>query len=311
MKKILLNAILLLGASSYAQTIKVNFLGRYTDGRDVACEISTYDAESKKLFITNAAADSIDIVDISDATSPVKIGQIDVLSYGGGVNSVVACGNGYIAAAVEANVKTDSGFVVFYDTAGNYVNMVVVGALPDMITITHDGSKLLVAGEGEPSDDYSIDPEGSVAIIDISDGIDNVVQTDVNIIRLNGAPTSIPGSIRKPGVAWENDLEPEYIAISEDDSKAFVTCQESNVLLVIDIENETIESFTGLGFKDHSIAGNAFDPSNRDSGIKIANWDVKGVYQPDAIASYTVDGNSYFASANEGDGREWGPDTAG
>lgn len=305
MKKILLNAILLLGASSYAQTIKVNFLGRYTDGRDAACEISAYDYESKKLYITNAAADSIDIVDISDATSPVKVGQIDVLSYGGEVNSVVACGNGYIAAAIEANDKTDSGVVVFYDTAGNFVNSVTVGALPDMIAITHDGNKLLVANEGEPSDDYTVDPEGSVAIIDISGGIDNVSQSDVNILRLTGAPTNIPGSIRKPGVAWEKDLEPEYIAVSEDDSKAFVVCQESNVLLVIDIENETIESYTGLGFKDHSIPGNALDPSNRDSGIKIANWNVKGVYQPDAIDSYTVNGNTYVVSANEGDGRDY------
>ena len=113
MKKSLLIALCIAGSASFAQTIQVNFLGRYTDGRDGACEITAYDSESEQIYVTNAAADSIDIVDISDATNPVKVGQIDVLTYGGGVNSVVALGNGYVAAAIENNNKQSDGVVVF------------------------------------------------------------------------------------------------------------------------------------------------------------------------------------------------------
>ena len=101
--------------------------GRYVDGRDAACEISTYDAASQRLFITNAASDSITIVDVSDVSNPIDQGGIDVLAYGGGVNSVVNLENGYFAAAIEADNKQDSGSVVFFTTAGAFVNQLKVG----------------------------------------------------------------------------------------------------------------------------------------------------------------------------------------
>ncbi len=305
MKKTLLIALTFAASSSFAQTIQANLLGRYTDGRDGACEISAYDAESQQIYVTNAVADSIDIVDISDATNPTKVGQIDVLTYGGGVNSVVALGNGFIAAAIEDDNKQNDGVVVFYDTSGTFVAEVTVGALPDMLTVTHDGNTVIVANEGEPSDDYLTDPEGSVSVIDISGGVSGITQNDVTEITFKNDSSDISGGLRKPGTTWNIDLEPEYITVAGDDSKAFVICQEANVLVVIDLSDNSVAGYVGLGFKDHSTAGNQLDPSNRDNGINIASWDVHGVYQPDAIASYEVGGNTYIVTANEGDGRDY------
>ena len=37
-----------------------------------------------------------------------------------------------------------------------------------MITYSHDGKFILTANEGEPNDDYSQDPDGSVSIIDVA-----------------------------------------------------------------------------------------------------------------------------------------------
>ncbi|MFT5970174.1 MAG: hypothetical protein ACI8ZO_000680 [Flavobacteriales bacterium] len=304
MKKILLLNALFLTGSLFAQNILVNELGRFTDGREDACEISTYDQTTKRIFTTNSAVDSIDIIDLSDINAPVRINQLDVLSYGGGVNSLVSLNNGYFAAAIEAYVKTDSGSVVIYDVNGTFVASVKVGFLPDMITYAPLTKKLLVACEGEPNDEYTIDPEGSIAIIDLSNGVD-IVASNVTTLGFSNAPINIPGSIRKPGTAWSQDLEPEYIAFNADETKAVVICQESNVFVIIDLTTNSISSYKGLGFKDHSVPGNGFDASDKDGIINIQTWNVLGVYQPDAIAMYEANGNDYIITANEGDGRDY------
>ncbi len=57
---------------------------------------------------------------------------------------------------------------------------------------------------------------------------------------------------------------------------------------------------------------NGLDPSDRDNAagtgaaIKIGNWPVYGMYQPDAISNFTVNGQTFLVTANEGDAREWG-----
>lgn len=305
MKRILLLLSLIVPFLASAQSLTVTELGRYTDGRDGACEISAYDAASQRLFTTNAVTDSVDMIDISNPAAPMRIGGMDISTYGGGVNSVVTTTDGYVAVAVEANVKQDSGFVVFFDTAGTYVNQVTVGALPDMLALSPNGQMLLVANEGEPNDDYDVDPEGSIAIIDLGNGIPNLSAADVTLLRFLNAPTNIAGGLKKPGTTYAEDLEPEYIAINDSSTLAAVVCQENNILVLVDLTNKSISGYKGLGFKDHSQMGMGFDASNRDSGINIQNWNVKGVYQPDGIAAFSVNNNDYFISANEGDARDY------
>jgi len=307
MKKVLVIILCIIGIKVDAQKLAITELGRYTDGRVTASEIVTYDSSSKKLFITNAVSDSIDIVDISNPATPVRVGGISISPYGSGVNSVVALRNGHIAAAIEANVLQDSGKVVFFTTNGAYVNQLTVGALPDMITISPNGKKVLVAGEGEPNSTYTNDPKGTIAIIDISNGIATLNQNNVKIINFDSAPSSIVGSLKKPLTTWANDLEPEYICVNESSTLASVVCQEANVMILVDLTADTIRSYKGLGFKDYTSAGNGMDASDKDSKVNIKNHPVKGVYMPDAVAAYTVAGSTYFVTANEGDAREYSP----
>jgi Ca2+-binding RTX toxin-like protein len=50
---------------------------------------------------------------------------------------------------------------------------------------------------------------------------------------------------------------------------------------------------------------NALDASDEDGNINIRNWPVQGMYQPDAIATFAVNGETYIVTANEGDARDY------
>ena len=96
--------------------------------------------------------------------------------------------------------------------------------------------------------------------------------------------------------------EPEYIAISADSKTAWVTLQENNAVAVVDIESQEIIKVIGLGFKDHSQTGNGLDASHKDEQINIATYqNLYGIYQPDSIAYFNIDGVDYIFTANEGE----------
>ncbi|MEZ4951779.1 MAG: hypothetical protein R2784_20665 [Saprospiraceae bacterium] len=48
-----------------------------------------------------------------------------------------------------------------------------------------------------------------------------------------------------------------------------------------------------------------FDASDRDGKIIITSHPTLGMFLPDAIASYDVDGKTYIVTANEGDSRDY------
>jgi hypothetical protein len=220
---------------------------------------------------------------------------------------------GILAVAVEAKVKTDPGLVAFYSTHDyRLLGTAPVGALPDMVTFTPDGRRVLVANEGEPSayevvdGVLPIDPEGSVSIIDIGRGCARPHVRTAHFRRFNGRRDAlVKAGVRLFGknATVAQDLEPEYIAVSGDE--AFVTLQENNALAIVDVDQARVKSIVPLGTKDHSKAGNGLDASDRDLKINIASWPVKGMYQPDGIAAYRFWGRTFLVTANEGDARDY------
>lgn len=315
MKSYLFSLVLLLSCSLLAKsqqftsnTLEVTFEGRYTDGRDGACEIADIEPINSLVVVTNAVSDSIDIIDWSNLNTPVKVGGVSVLNYGGGANSVVVIDTNYFAVAIEATVKQDSGCIVFFDFNGNYVNKVQVGALPDMITLTPNKQQLLVACEGEPNDAYTVDPEGMIGLVDLtSTTIPNLTQSAVTLLSFQTPATPITGGAFKPNTPLAQDLEPEYIAVNPNSTEARVICQENNVMVTVNLVNPAITSIQGLGYKDHSMGSNGFDASDRDNAINIQAYPIKGVYQPDAIVGFEslMNGMVYYATANEGDARDY------
>ena len=220
-----------------------------------AAEIAAFDPSSRRMFFTNAFDNSFEIVDLSDPNDPVRITTVDLSPFGDGVNSI-ATKNGFIAVAVEADPVTDPGSVVFFDLDGNFIASVLVGALPDMITFTQDGTRVLVANEGEPDD--GVDPEGSVSIIFLpSDDLTGLTNDDVVTAEFKGFDGR-ENELRNRGIrifegkTTSQDVEPEYIAESATDGLAFVTLQENNAFGIVDIDEGTILDILPLGVKDHS-----------------------------------------------------------
>ncbi len=303
--------------------IQLKFSGRFQTGNfyNVAgSEISAYDGSTKRIFVTNGPDTSFRIVDVSNPANMQQIRFVSIKPYGIDLTSV-AVKNGIVAISVIDSLgKTANGKVVFFNTNGDYLNQVKVGPNPDMLTFTPDGKKVLVANEGEPNVGYTIDPEGSVSIIDISGGISQLTQQHVvnagftafnNTaidwrIKITGRIQNAQNQFVRNSTIAE-DLEPEYITISDDSKTAWITCQENNCLAKLNIETATITELIPLGFKNHNLPGNGLDASDNGTTINIANYPVFGMYQPDAISSYRVGNTTYLVTANEGDARaDWG-----
>ena len=307
--------------ASDSKSLTLKQIGRYSaGGATTRAEISAYDPETKRLFSINLALQQLDIVDLSNPESQV-LATVGTVALGGNPNSV-AVRDGIVAVAIEGPQKTDPGNVKFFNTSGALLNSLTVGALPDMLVFSPNGKWVLVANEGEPNSYNnnpvpSIDPEGSVSVIDMTPGVTSLTQLNVQTATFSLAiPQENPTSIRVygPNATFAQDIEPEYITVSHDSKTAWVTLQENNAIGILDIPTATFTKIVGLGFKDHLLPQNKLDASDRDvpgpssNGIiNIRNWPVLGMYEPDAIASYRVKGETYLVTANEGDTRDYPP----
>lgn len=267
-------------------------------------EIPAFDRKTNTLWVAGIVG-----VDVLDAKTGALLEHIDTTA-SGTVNSV-AIHNGLAAFAVESAIKTSTGLVFFYDTRtrlpSDGVKSVSVGALPDMLTFTHDGSKLLVANEGTPSTygarigasvprlyaSPAVDPAGSVSIIDM----------ETRLVVATAGFTGVPVVGSHVRVNTGMDFEPEYIAVSKDGTKAYVTLQEANAVAVLDLNANSFTKIIGLGVKDFSLPGNQIDPLN-DGVVTFGSHNVKGLYMPDGVAVYERRGITYLVMANEGDFRE-------
>ncbi|MBW2940380.1 choice-of-anchor I family protein [Zhongshania aquimaris] len=270
------------------------------------------DSASEQMFVVNNQSNSVDVWDISEPlTPPANSTELNLVAAANdaGISidapKWVTIGGGYVAVAINNINPQANGILALYDLDDlSLVTTYTVGAAPKMIIFDALSTIIAVANEGVPSDDYSVDPVGSVTIIDISDGVDTPVLTTIGFEDFNvGGSKTLPAGVRiyganNPSVA--QDLEPEHIAVSLDNNKLFVTLQENNAVAVIDIAGLSIDRIIPLGRKDFGVAGNELDV-NDDGNIDIRTWSgVYGMYQPDGIAAYRFGNKNYFVTANDG-----------
>lgn len=271
-------------------------------------EVVAFDAARGLVFVLGP--DGVDALDAGSGALRFSLPKADLGDLGTG-NSV-AVGGDLVAVAFDGPEPGGPGAVAFYrlDAEGGSATLlrtVEVGAVPDMAVFTPDSSRVLVAIEGEPTEDYGTDPAGGIAVIDAATGEARFAGFDgfdTEALRASGVRITGP-----EGTTAATDLEPEYIALSPDGRRAYVALQENNAVGVLDLEGAGGPAFTAvapLGTKDHSRPGSGMDASDRDGGVDIETWPVQGLYMPDAIAAFERDGRTYLVTANEGDGREYG-----
>jgi len=325
--------------------LNINLVGRgvlNAQSPEGAAEIVAYQASKKWIYAINSSGDDAVVnilpADTFDTAALVKdnegvISATNLTSVitlplnentQGDANSIaIDENNNLLAVAMAAESTGDEGQIAFYDISGEspvFIKNVTVGFLPDMVTFTHDGAKAVVANEGEPSGDYSVDPEGSISIIDITNNV--IADTAINIdfkaynnkqteleaqgvVFANPNGRTINGNLINTTVAM--DLEPEYVSISKDNKYAYVSIQENNALAIVNLQDNSLE-LKGLGFKEWSSL--QLDASDKDGGVNFKSYPgLYGMYQPDTISSFSWKGANFIVTANEGDAREYFFDT--
>lgn len=303
----LLLSLAVSGTAQAAAPLTFNKLWTYASpAAGFLAEIPAFDAATNTVWVAGVTG-----VSVLNALNGSLVQHIDTTSFGS-INSV-AIYNGLAAMAFESSVdRTAYGQIVLFDTTSRALasgtNQISVGALPDMVTFTPDGSRLLVANEATPIvygtriDTTTVprnygsaanDPAGSVSIIDM--GSRTVTAT------AGFAGVSQVGSNLRTNTGM--DFEPEYIAVNAAGTKAFVSLQEANGMGVLNLNTGSFEQVIGLGAKDFNLPGNQIDPLN-NSTIAFASVNAKGLYMPDGMAAYESGGQTYIVMANEGDFRE-------
>ena len=270
-------------------------------------EILSFDALTRTLWVGGVSG-----VDVLDARTGSLVQRIDTSAWGS-INSVAVHG-GLAAFAIESTVRTSPGTVVLFDTAtrslASGTNQFTVGALPDMLTFTRDGSRLLVANEGTPSTygarladsnghrNYgpaANDPAGSVSIIDM------VGRTVLATPGFTGVPVTGAHVRQNTGM----DFEPEYIAVDAAGTRAWVTLQEANALGVLNLQTLSFEQVVGLGAKDFSLPGNKIDRTRAAAAEARAVVVHKGadtvIAAPDGRVVAAWPGSPWLATAGTGD----------
>lgn len=289
------------GNSPDISNLTFNQIGTFSNGSgdEGFAEISAFDKKTNKLFVVNPNENEVSVWDITNPSAAIKLSSIGLP----GIPNSVDVYNGLLAVAVEDFNKQANGKVLTFETENQLLqNTYTTGALPDMVTFSPNGKYIITANEGEPNDDYTVDPDGSISIIEIN-------KNEINTLYFSNFDANQIGNdfrIFGPNASISQDVEPEYVAVSHDSRYAYVVLQENNGIAVVDLKNKSITDIFGLGTKDHSLPENALDASDRDDIIgNFQNWPVSGLFLPDAITYVKLGGGEYLITANEGDARDY------
>jgi len=314
--------------ASVFQTIK--FLG----GASLPTGGEIVDYTNGKVLTTNSGngTHKVEVLPISSSGAiTANSTSVDLSSVFGGaaninsVSSVLADQRGFGVATVIPTATGQAGLgkiAIFNIETGAILKTLDVGYHPDSVTITPDGTKLVVVNEGEfvsTSAESNFPRPGSISIVDISSVSSaalaaNLTQSKVTTIDFSSvnlaSGVSITGlrNARLDTLTTKTadlaDIEPEYATATN--TKAYITLQENNAIAVFDFATSKYSAIFELGTIEQLIDASDRDGANSTTSIAI-NDSVHGLPMPDTIANFSRSGSVFLMTANEGDAR---PDDA-
>jgi hypothetical protein len=247
------------------------------------------------------------------ATYSVSSVSLDPLGRGFGVATVIP----------TANTTTLSKLAFFDYNTGSLLHSIDVGYHADSVRFSGDGSRIVVANEGEANANGT-DGTGSLSVVSLAgitgasqvSGIAGALTRDFSAgnlaagVTLSGIRNPYIPAVGAPGAGGafvnavpdftapaninRDGIEPEYAVVSG--SKVYVSLQENNAIGVFDLATHQWEKIHSLGTIAQTI-----DASDQN-GVAI-NKTVKGLPMPDTIAVIEIAGVRYIVTANEGDAR--------
>ena len=187
---------------------------------------------------TDAVTNHIGLVDISASSDPQGLGRF---SFGSGKPTGVALKGKYALVSVETGTAplVPSGYLAVVDisnrTNPTLTRTIDLGGQPDSMFVSPDKKYAVAVIENRRTDNglYPQTPTipGFIAIFDISaENPGSWIQKPIVALT------------KLPGLRFEDDPEPEYASINEDNIAA-VTLQENNAIVFINItDGQVIQS---------------------------------------------------------------------
>jgi DNA-binding beta-propeller fold protein YncE len=251
--------------------------------------------------LTNIAG-SVDVLDIDDPTTPTLLRRVPIDPAFGTPNSVAL--HPYLDYfLVVSGTAGHTGTVSAYRISdGTFLSSASVGTQPDSIAIAPNGQHAVVANEAEGVGTDDDGGAGSLSIVELA-GFDPAAPTALTVV-----PVAIPALTGIPGVSTGRTddiarlpidntpatIEPESVAYTRNSRFAYVTLQENDAVVRLDVQSRELQIF-GVGQTTHAAdlsTSGGYQPTSTLTAFR----------EPDGIALPT--NGKIFVTADEGDTRD-------
>jgi hypothetical protein len=250
--------------------------------------------------LTNVAG-SVDVLDLSNPAHPTRLRRVFVDTTAGTPNSAAIHPQHDYFLVVTGRAGSTGAVSAYRLSDGALLDSAPVGLQPDSIAISRNGQFAVVANEAEAVEQGNNGGSGSLTLVDLQGfngvGQNELAVTQIPIPALGNIPGISTGRTDDIGrLAVDNlpgTIEPESVTFSHNSRFAYITLQENNGVLRLDLQSGDFD-VVGVGRVNHAAdltVDGVYDPSGTLTGFR----------EPDGIVLDRT--GRFFVTADEGDTR--------